>query len=478
MKSLASIAALLLSCIHLLAQNADSVFFTTGFKIGDITESSVVVWTRLCSEAKAVAVYHERKDGVFRHPIDFDDMMPVLEMEGAVQGSAGQIKIELTAKDTIITTNWLYVSVYKDYTIKKAFENLTSNTKYAISLKGRKGPGLPISEIKGSFRTAPSENEISPVFFTASTCQYYWSFDDQVRGFKIYDSMQKLNPAFHCQTGDYVYYDKPGPMVSNLEQARHKWHAMNSWPSLIDFYGQTSLYQQKDDHDLLRDDAGPSSPPLGDLTYEDGLLIWREQVPILDTPYRTFRWGKDLQIWLVEGREFRSDNKAPDGKDKTIWGTEQIGWFKKTVEASDATFKILVSPTPIVGPDRAKGKFDNHSNSSFQTEGAYLRKYLSDQEIFVINGDRHWQYVSVDPETGLWEFSQGPVSDHHAQGWQKDDLRPEHKFLRVKGGFLGVKVSRENDKPIIEFIHYDVDGIEVNKEVIQSADYRNKLGKK
>ena len=39
--------------------------------------------------------------------------------------------------------------------------------------------------------------------------------------------------------------------------------------------------------------------------------------------YRTFRWGKDLQIWLVEGRDFRSPNNMPDGPDKTIWGAEQ-----------------------------------------------------------------------------------------------------------------------------------------------------------
>jgi alkaline phosphatase D len=465
------IIALLLyqGIFNLNAQEADSVYFTTGFKIGEITDSSVAIWTRLCLSPKPVEVYHERKKKVLRHPIDFDDAMPIHKMDGAVKGSPGQIKIELLGDDTIISTEWMYVSTYKDFTLKRKFDGLESNTAYSIIIKGRKDLESPISEIKGSFKTAPGENESVPVFFTSSTCQYFWSFDDDKRGFKIYDSMRKLNPLFHCQTGDFVYYDKPGPMVTNVELARHKWHAMNSWPSLLDFYAKTPLYIQKDDHDLLRDDASPYSMPLGELTYEDGLDIWREQVPIMATPYRTFRWGKDLQIWTVEGREFRSHNKATDGADKTIWGKEQTNWFKKTVEASDATFKILVSPTPIVGPDRSKGKYDNHSNASFQTEGKWLRKYLANQSVFVINGDRHWQYVSVDPETGLREFSQGPVSDSHAQGWKADDLRPEHKFLRVKGGFLGVKVYRQMDEPIIEFIHYDVDGNVVNKESIKKS---------
>lgn len=469
------IAAILLfqGTFFLNAQDGDSVYFTTGFKIGEVTNSSAIILTRLCKTPKPVAVYHQRKETVFRHPIDFNNDMPIHKMEGAVQGSSGQVKIELSTEDTLISTDWKYVTSYKDFTLKRKFEGLKSNTNYSIIIHGRKGAMFPITKIRGKFKTAPLDNEIAPVFFTTSTCQYYWSFDDSQRGFKIYDSMQKLNPLFHCQTGDYVYYDKPGPMVKNVELARHKWHAMNSWPSLLDFYTKTPLYLQKDDHDLLRDDAGPYSPPLGDLTYEDGLFIWQEQVPIIDTPYRTFRWGKDLQIWLVEGREFRSYNKTPDGKDKTIWGKEQLSWFKQTIEASDASFKILVSPTPIVGPDRSKGKFDNHSNASFQTEGAWLRNYLANHNVFVINGDRHWQYVSVDSETGLWEFSQGPVSDFHAQGWNENDIRPEHKFLRVKGGFLGVKVYRQKEEAVIEFIHYDVDGNEVNKEIMKTPGGNN-----
>ena len=34
--------------------------------------------------------------------------------------------------------------------------------------------------------------------------------------------------------------------------------------------------------------------------------------------YRTFRWGRGLQIWLVESRDFRSANTMKDGPDKTI----------------------------------------------------------------------------------------------------------------------------------------------------------------
>ena len=253
--------------------------------------------------------------------------------------------------------------------------------------------------------------------------------------------MLKLNPAFHCQTGDYVYYDKPGPLSYNVELARHKWNAINAWPSLVDFYSNIPSYLQKDDHDILKDDATPKSKPFGELTFEDALEIWREQVPLSEKPFRTIRWGKDLEVWLVEAREFRSENKAVDSKDKSIFGKEQKAWLKSSIESSNATFKILMSPTPVVGPDRSKGKIDNHSNKSYETEGNWLRKFLSSQKnTFVVNGDRHWQYVSKDLETGLLEFSQGPTSDVHAQGWNPNNYKPEHQFLRVKGGFLYVSV--------------------------------------
>jgi len=448
------------------SQESDSVYFTSGFKIGEVTKSSVVIWTRLCKSPAPVPVHHERKSPAFQGPVDFDNDMPVNKMDGAVEGLFGQVKIRLASNDTIISTDWKHVSVYKDFTIKEKITGLSPNEEYTVTVSGRKNENSGITVIKGKFKTAPSNSEAIPVTFTSTSCQYFWDFDDPVRGFKIYDSMLKLNPLFHCQTGDYVYYDKSGPDATNIELARHKWHANNSWLSLRDFYAQTPIYQQKDDHDMLKDDAFPSITPFGELTFEDGLSIWREQVPIIGNPYRTFRWGKDLQIWVVEGREFRTDNREPDGENKSIWGEEQKAWFTKTVSSSDATFKILISPTPVIGPDRAKGKNDNHSNNAFRTEGEWLRKYLAEHEVFVINGDRHWQYVSVDPNTGAMEFSQGPSSDSHAQGWKQEDVRPEHKFLRVCGGFLAVEVYRKR-KPIIKFTHYDVDGNKVHEEEIR-----------
>jgi len=447
-------------------EEEEKVHFTTGLKIGEITDHSAIILTRLCKSSKPNPIAHKQKAPPMREPIDFDDAMPVHTMDGAVEGTFGQIKIDLFSVSDSISSGWNYVSPYKDYTFKTSFENLRSNTEYQVHISGRKNQDAPITVIQGYFKTAPNPKEIVPVIFTSSTCQYFWDYDDPERGFKVYDEMMKLKPAFHCQTGDYVYYDKPGPMATSVAKARHKWNAINAWPSLVDFYAGTPLFIQKDDHDITKDDATPFSKPFGELTWEDGLAIWYEQTPTDESkPYRSLRYGKDLEVWFVEGRVFRnSDNKKDPSS--SIWGETQKNWFVESVTKSDATFKILMSPTPVVGPDR-ESKKDNHANSVYKTEGDWLKDFIASQKnMFVVNGDRHWQYVSKDIRTGILEFSQGPSSDEHAQGWKEEDKREEHEFLRVKGGFLGVEVNRENDVPKIVFTHYDVDGNAVNTKII------------
>ena len=289
-------------------------------------------------------------------------------------------------------------------------------------------------------------------------------------GHKIYPAMLKNNPDFYVHTGDIEYYDKPDPYALTEELMYFKWDRLFALPFQRDFYTKTTTYFMKDDHDVLSDDSFHGKR-YGTVSFERGLEIFdKEQFPSGNKPYKTIRWGKDLQIWLVEGRNFRSKNSDPDGPEKTIWGKEQKNWLFRTIEESDATFKIIISPTPILGPDR-KNKNDNHSNSGFKHEGDEIREFINKfNNIFICNGDRHWQYVSHWKDTNLWEFGCGAGSDKHAGGWSQNNKLPEHRFLRVKGGYLSGKVYMENGKTKIKFQHCDVDGKIVHEEVFNSAE--------
>ena len=66
--------------------------------------------------------------------------------------------------------------------------------------------------------------------------------------------------------------------------------------------------------------------------------------------------------------------------------------------------------------------------------------------------------MSIDPASGLREFSCGPASDKHAGGWSNDKRRAMHQYLNVIGGFLAVTVDRAKGNPEITFRHYNVDG--------------------
>ncbi|EMI43767.1 alkaline phosphatase D [Rhodopirellula sp. SWK7] len=338
--------------------------------------------------------------------------------------------------------------------------DLKPDTAYSVLVEGRKGGNS--CQLEGGFRTAPLASDSSDIRFVVTTCGDYPRRDDPDMGHKIYPQMLSLDPDFFVHTGDIEYYDRPYPYATNLDLARFKWNRIYSMPFLRDFHNQVSSYFMKDDHDTTKNDAWPGKDYF-DLTWQQGLATFREQVPMGEKTYRTFRWGQDLQIWLIEGRDFRSANTLPDGPDKTIWGAEQKQWFYDTVKASDATFKVLLSPTPIVGPDRIKGKNDNHSNTAFAHEGNEIRAFLAAQpNMYVVNGDRHWQYASIDPKTGLREFSCGPASDVHASGYKEEFYGEMHRFLRIKGGFLRVDVDSSEQK--IHFRHHAVNGDVVNEE--------------
>jgi alkaline phosphatase/alkaline phosphatase D len=94
--------------------------------------------------------------------------------------------------------------------------------------------------------------------------------------------------------------------------------------------------------------------------------------------YRTHRMGRDLQLWFVEGCDYRSPNDMADGPEKSIWGTAQKEWLQRTLKESDATFKILISPTPEVGPDDAHKKDNQVNANGFRQEGEAFFSWLKE----------------------------------------------------------------------------------------------------
>jgi len=466
-KVMLSTSLVLALAISVLPENSHQA---TGVRVGEVTPDSAIVWMRLTAHTS-------RNDkGIVRRgpvgpPLPAD--IRVEQLEGACPGAPGRVRLRYGTREDLRdakATPWADVNAARDYSHQFKLTGLKPDTTYYYSAETAGPGGKPLhTPLRGQFRTAPPPDRYAEFTFTVVTGHMYKDLDHP-DGFKIYDAMTQLNPRFIVITGDNVYYDNEDPRAVTPALARYHWERMWSLPRHVRFLLRFPAYWQKDDHDTLRDDCWPgmNAPEMLPMTFADGQRIFLEQVPMGDKTYRRFRWGRGLEIWLTEGRDFRSPNTAPDGPDKTIWGAEQKKWLMDTLLASDADFKLLISPTPLVGPDRAN-KRDNHANRSFAYEGNEFRQWVRQHlpsNFFVACGDRHWQYHSVHPETGLHEFACGAVSDEHAGGSPGYDPK-YHRFHRVAGGFLSVSFQRAGERSRLIFRHHDVNGKVLHEHVAE-----------
>ena len=270
-------------------------------------------------------------------------------------------------------------------------------------------------------------------------------------------------------------------------ELRQKWHEQFVQPRYSDLFAEVPTYWEKDDHDYRFNDCDNTTDATP--SPELGAAMFLEQVPVVDpadpdpVTYRTHRISRDLQIWLTEGRDYRSPNMMPPGPEKTLWGLEQRAWLQRTLLESDATFKILISPTPLIGPDDARQagrlaeghdaiKRDNHSDpEGFQDERDAFFQWLLDngfleKHVYIVTGDRHWQYHSIHP-AGFEEFSSGALVDANSRLGRNpgdpESTDPDATIIQPftsaepTGGFLHVTVVPGSD-PTLVFRFFDENG--------------------
>jgi alkaline phosphatase D len=435
----------------------------TGVKIGEIAPTSVRFWTRRTTTSS------RRADGMRSAPGTKATALPLgtdpAKLEGSCPGEPGQLRVVVrnSVGKEVTSTAWLEAKPESDFTAQFTVNGLEPATPYRYMVETRNSKKMD-GAFSGVFRTAPREDDLTAVSVAMLSCQKY-SQRDHARGFLLYDAIAKAAPHFLLSVGDNVYYDSDDPKVNHVSIARHHWHRMYSQPTLVECLRRTPGYWIKDDHDCYSDDCWPSyvNETMKPFTFDEGLKLFPEQAPMGAQTYRKFRWGRGLEVFMLEGRDYRASNKDPDGPGKSLWGPKQKQWLLDGLNKSEARWKLIVSPGPLIGPDR-KNKHDNHSNDAFAAEGLEFRRWLAANsrvtDTVWVNGDRHWQYHSVDPETKVNEFCCGAASDSHASGTPGEDPKI-HRFHRVKGGFLAINLRVNGDKSELSLEHRDVAGAKV-----------------
>lgn len=448
---------LLISCQTLLSD----IYVGMGTKAGEITDSSAIVFVRLTEIA------HQ------------DTFLLVPGKEGQARLSYG-LDENLTGCKT---TQWRDALSKNDYSIQFYLDKLLPSQRYYYYVQMREGKRAEINiSDTSSFKTAPQKSRRYPVKFQVTTGQ-------DLRGIETYYIMKLQFPDFLVSTGDNVYYDS-GCNARTVSEAYQCYQIMYGSEPIIEYFKHIAGYFEKDDHDYRFDDADTimkgrwisvnkirrgiskitqvRENQVYDeawLTHQQGIEVFKNVFPMSEKTFRTFRWGKGIQIWLLEGRDYRSPNNMPDGPDKTIWGKEQKKWLKTTLFNSNADFRIIISPTPIVGPDR-QTKIDNHANKKgFWTEGRSFLQWIIENDlknVILICGDRHWQYHSVY-KNFVHEFSCGPTCDEHSVRGKKNQIPPnasefkyvEQPYINLCGGFLTVSYNLDHT---IDFTFFNETG--------------------
>ncbi len=419
--------------------------------------------------------------------------------QGDVPGAAGVVEFQLQPGNIPIQV--ISAQPARDHIARATFEGLTPGTSYTCSTRIGANKKTLRPGPTATFQTLPGADSSAPVRFVVVTGMNYAKFHgddridrkihleqnntelpkpyagpDKALGYPALASVLKLKPHFFVGTGDNVYYDTPKePRAQKVVELRQKWHEQFVQPRYRNLFASVPTYWMVDDHDYRKDDCDNS----GDYapSPQVALRLMLEQLPYGphdDTDiktYRTHRVSQDLQVWFTENRRYRSPNAMQDGPNKTIWGKTQLAWLKRTLQASDAKFKLLISPTPMIGPDDAR-KSDNHTNiGGFRHERTQFFSWIDEvgldkKHLYFVCGDRHWQYHSVHP-SGREEFSCGALVDANSRLGRKPGdpkstdpkglIRQLYAQKKRSAGFLMISVERpqDSDAAKLSFQWYD-----------------------
>lgn len=221
----------------------------------------------------------------------------------------------------------------------------------------------------------------------------------------LLDAVIAETPELVISIGDFPYADN-GPPANTLAEYRARHVEIRNHPPvrrLLAAAGARAIY---DDHEF-RNDWDAAFVAAEPARYAAAMQAWDDFFPLPgsgDRKYRRWRWGAQLECFLLDCRRFRSANAAPDDERKTMLGAAQRAWLIDGVTRSTATFKLILTSVPL---DFGLG--DDHW-ATFTTErDAILDALIGVPGVAFVSGDQHWFAAHRHPR-GVREWQVGPVA--------------------------------------------------------------------
>ncbi len=363
-----------------------------------------------------------------------------------------------------VVTEWIKISPENDYVVKYMFGNLSVESlrggkKYFWRYKYGPNPSnesLQTSKVfnfetmSGSLASRPMRIAVVQGIDLASP--------------KLPTAINNLiaaKPDYVVFAGNSIFYDVPAASAATTAEAmRAKWHALLAQPDIVKLLGQTGSFWLKNDHDFRFGGADYTAGK--EPSAELGSDIFREQIPVTDPrnpaslTFRSVQATRDLALWMLEVRDYRSANSAADNNEKSLWGMSQRDWLLRAHVSSTTNFKVVIQPTAIVGPDAAT---DSHVTAFRNERQGFLdhvkaNKLNEKGLVLIVGGDA--QYHSVAPE-GVDEISVGSLTSPAPVAATPAGVKLSYSPSQPAAGFALIEVvpgvapaAATEDKPAVE----------------------------
>jgi len=247
--------------------------------------------------------------------------------------------------------------------------------------------------------------------------------------------MSGMSPDFFIFNGDQIYADSEctvkGPdnvtewhnihgNFSNVSAKNVNWTNVNQirdiynkhWEyngadrHLQDLLGNTSLYSQADDHEVINNygdwsywnNATKDRVGLKNLvntsiqTFFDFSTIDKNKTNPQQI-YRHFNWGKDMDLFILDAHSYRDRNDLPQNSttiNKTLFGKEQLNWLEQGLLKSNATWKVVSDDDPIFIPEcQNDGIHAPFGCDNWATDGNTSMNFVNERNEFLTFLDNH-----------------------------------------------------------------------------------------
>ena len=291
-------------------------------------------------------------------------------------------------------------------------DDLEPDSSYFYRVLAERGVERAESAI-ATFHTAPHPHRAQPVRFT-------WG-GDVGQGlanrppFPAFASMAAETPDFFVFNGDTIYGDGNtpiGPGATTVPGFWAKYKENRVDPLFQAFARQTPMIVNWDDHEVDNDYRGldPALPEgqlgVGRQAFFD---YWPIRAKLPDT-WRKLRWGREVEVFVLDCRQFSDPLDTPDGPEKTMLGVQQRRWLQRAVEESDARWKVLITSCPLSILRSANPPQDDWVSYEHEL-GTLLESWRRNRvrNLVWLTADVHWAQAIEYPAYGMWEFVGCPI---------------------------------------------------------------------